>query len=201
VLENRVGTFAFLAFLAIVAVFLNWRYWRERATAIPTSDEALMQQIVADLSNLPPHIGDPKAPVVIRVSIDPKHGGPCTKGTVEFIRQLVRDYPGKVQAYFHKVYHDGKAECAAELTINGKKTFTVNLGGKQQTITLHGTARPGDSMSFLIRQIVEQEMAKVGQRREVRNAETKGSSEHETKLGGKISKIDGQKTLMGGVRR
>jgi len=198
VLENRVGTLVFLAFLAIVAVFLNWRYWRERATAVPTSDEALMQQIVADLSNLPPHIGDPKAPVVIRVSIDPKHGGPCTKGTVEFIRQLVRDYLGKVQAYFHKVSHDGKAECAAELTINGKKTFTVNLGGKQQTITLHGTARPGDSMSFLIRQIVEHEMAKVGQQREVRNTETKGSSEHETKRGGKI---DEQKTLMGGVRR
>ncbi len=197
-LENRVGTFAFLAFLAIVAVFLNWRYWRERATAIPTSDEALMQQIVADLSNLPPHIGDPKAPVVIRVSIDPKHGGPCTKGTVEFIRQLVRDYSGKVQAYFHKVSHGGKAECAAELTINGKKTFTVNLGGKQQTITLHGTARPGDSMSFLIRQIVEQEMAKISQQKGVRNAETKGSSEHETKRG---SKIDEQKTLMGGVRR
>jgi hypothetical protein len=175
VLENRVGTFAFLAFLAIVAVFLNWRYWRERATAVPTSDEALMQQIVADLSNLPPHIGDPKAPVVIRVSIDPKHGGPCPKGTVEFVRQLVRDYPGKVQAYFHKVSHDGKAECAAELTINGKKTFTVNLGGKQQTITLHGIARPGDPMSFFIRQIVEQELAKA--RKEVKDAEAIKKSE------------------------
>ncbi len=185
-LENRIGTLVFLAFLTIMAVFLNWRYWRERATAVPASDDALMQQIVADLSNLPPHIGDHKAPVVIRVSIDPKHGGPCTKGTVEFVRQLVRDYPGKVQAYFHKISHSGKAECAAELTINGKKTFTVNLNGKQQTITLHGTARPGDSMSFLIRQIVEQEIAKVGQQREVSSAETKGSKNQEAKQGRKV---------------
>ena len=184
--ENRVGTLVFLAFLAIVAVFLNWRYWRERATAVPTSDEALMQQIVADLSNLPPHIGDLNAPVVIQVFIDPKHGGPCTKGTVEFVRQLVRDYPGKVQAYFHKVSHGGKAGCAAELTINGKKTFTVNLGGKQRTITLHGTARPGDSMSFLIRQIVEQEIEKVSQQKEVSSAETKGSKKHEAQQERKV---------------
>jgi flagellar basal body L-ring protein FlgH len=88
---------------------------------------------------------------------------------------LVRDYPGKVQAYFHKVSHDGKAECAAELTINGKKTFTVNLGGKQQTITLHGIARPGDPMSFFIRQIVEQELAKA--RKEVKDAEAIKKSE------------------------
>jgi len=184
--KNRVGALVFLAFLAIVAVFLNWRYWRERATAVPTSDEALMQQIVADLSNLPPHIGDLNAPVVIQVSIDPKHGGPCTKGTVEFVRQLVRDYPSKVQAYFHKVSHSGKAGCAAELTINGKKTFTVNLGGKQRTITLHGTARPGDSMSFLIRQIVEQEIEKVGQQKEVSSAETKGSKKQEAEQGRKV---------------
>ncbi len=185
-LENRIGTLVFLAFLTIVAVFLNWRYWRERATAVPTSDDALMQQIVADLSNLPPHIGDQKAPVVIRVSIDPKHGGPCNKGTVEFVRQLVRDYPGKVQAHFHKVSHGGKAECAAELTINGKKTFTVNLGGKQRTITLHGTARPGDSMSFIIRQIVEQEIAKVSQQKEVSSAETKGSKKQEAQQERKV---------------
>ena len=184
--ENRVGTLVFLAFLAIAAAFLNWRYWRERATAVPVSDEILMQQIVADLSNLPPHIGDPKAPTVIRVSIDPKHGGPCTKGTVEFVRQLVRDYPGKVQAYFNKVSHSGESECSAELTINGKKTFTVNLGGKQQIITLHGTARPGDPMSFYIRQIVEQEIAKVSQQKEVSSAETEGSKNQEAEQGRKV---------------
>ncbi|MGQ9463676.1 MAG: hypothetical protein ACUVTP_13585 [Candidatus Fervidibacter sp.] len=87
--------------------------------------------------------------------------GPCTKGTVEFVRQLVRDYPDKVQAYFHKTGHEGKSECAAELTINGKKTFTVNIDGKPQTVTLHGVARPGDPMSFLIRQIIDQQIVKA----------------------------------------
>lgn len=177
--ENRVGTLIFFAFLASVAVFLNWRYYRERVTATPVSDEALMRQIVADLSNLPPRIGDPKAPIVVRVTVHPEHGGPCDRGTVRFVGQLIRDYPGKVQAHFHKVTHTVKAECAVELTINGKKSFTVNLGGKPRTVTLHGTARPGDPMSFYIRQIVEQEIAKVSQQKEVSDAETKGSKKHE----------------------
>ncbi len=197
-IENRIGTLLFLAFMTTAAVFLNWRYWRERVT--PTSDDVLMRQIVADLSNLPPHVGNPEAPIVVRVTVDPKHGGPCIKGTVEFVRQLVRDYPGKVQACFQKVSHGGKGECAAELTINGKKTFKVSLGGKQQTITLHGITRPGDPMSFLIRQIVEQEIAKASQQKEVRDAETKEKKHlpHLAKQGHKVSE---QKTLMGGVQR
>lgn len=162
--ENRIGLVVFLVFLTAMAVTVNLKYWKERTLATPMPDYALEQQIVADLSNLPPHIGDPQAPVVIRVTLDPKHGGPCTKGTVEFIRQLVRDYRGKVQAYFQRVSHHGEAKCAADLTINGKKTFTVPVGGKLQTVTIHGTARPGDSMSFLIRQIVEQEIAKANQK-------------------------------------
>lgn len=174
--ENKFGLLVFVLFLVSVAVALNWRYWKERASATLTPDDALERQIVADLSNLPNHIGDPKAPVVIQVTLDPKHGGPCTKGTVEFVRQLVRDYQGKVQAYFNKVSHKGKAECAADLTINGKKTFTVTVGGKPMTITLHGTARPGDSMSFYIRQIVEQEIGKVSHGKGVREAEKRGKA-------------------------
>ncbi len=104
---------------------VHWNYWRQQTAAL-TPDEVLNRQIVADLSNLPPHLGDPKAPIVIRVALDPQHGGPCTKGTVEFVRQLVRDYPGKVQAFFRKVHHGGDT-CAAELTINGQKTFTFPL--------------------------------------------------------------------------
>lgn len=163
--ENKVGLIIFMLFLVGSAVALNLRYWRERANVTLTPEEALEQQIVADLSNLPPHIGDPKAPIVIRVTLDPKHGGPCTKGTAEFVRQLVLDYKGKVQAYFNKVSHKDKGECAAELTINGKKTFTITVNNKPMTITLHGTARPGDPMSFYIRQIVEQEIAKHSSKR------------------------------------
>lgn len=172
--ENRIGLLIFMLFLIGVAVTLNLRYWRERANATFAPNDSLEQQIVADLSNLPPHIGDPKAPIVIRVTLDPKHGGPCTKGTVEFIRQLVREHEGKVQAYFNKVSHQGKAECAAELTINDKKTFTIVVNNKPVTITLHGTARPGDPMSFYIRRIVEQEIAKTLQGKEVGEAEAKG---------------------------
>lgn len=174
--ENRIGLVVFLVFLIAMAVVVNWKYWKERTVAAPTPDYALEQQIVADLSNLPPHIGDPQAPIVIRVSLDPKHGGPCTKGTIEFIRQLVRDYRGKVQAYFHKVSHQGKSGCAADLTINGRKTFTVTVGDKLQTVTIHGTARPGDSMSFLIRQIVEQEIAKATQKKGGEGRQRKGQS-------------------------
>ncbi len=173
--ENRLGLLIFMLFLIGVAVTLNLRYWRERANATFAPNDLLEQQIVADLSNLPPHIGDPKAPVVIRVTLDPKHGGPCTKGTVEFIRQLVREHEGKVQAYFNKVSHQGKAECAAELTINDKKTFTIVIKDKPMTITLHGTARPGDPMSFYIRRIVEQEIAKA-QGKGVSEAKAKGEA-------------------------
>lgn len=162
--ESRVGLLTFLLFLVGLAILLNLRYWRERVNATITPNDLLEQQIVADLSNLPPHIGDPKAPIVIRVTLDPRHGGPCTKGTVEFVRQLVRDYQGKVQAYFNKVHHQGSTECAAELTIDGKKTFTLTLDNKPVTITLHGTARPGDPMSFYIRQIVEQEIKRISQK-------------------------------------
>ncbi len=172
--ENRIGLLIFMLFLIGVAVTLNLRYWRERANATFAPNDSLEQQIVADLSNLPPHIGDPKAPIVIRVTLDPKHGGPCTKGTVELIRQLVREHEGKVQAYFNKVSHQGKAECAAELTINDKKTFTIVVNKKPVTITLHGIARPGDPMAFYIRQIVEQEIAKTLQGKEVGKAEAKG---------------------------
>lgn len=168
--ESRVGLLTFLLFLVGLAVLLNLRYWRERANATITPDDLLERQIVADLSNLPPHIGDPEAPVVISVTLDPQHGGPCTKGTVEFVRQLVRDYQGKVQAHFNKVSHQDSTGCAAELTINGKKTFTITLDNKPMTITLHGTARPGDPMSFYIRQIVEQEIERTSQGKEVSEA-------------------------------
>ncbi len=168
--ESRVGLLTFLLFLVGLAIFLNLRYWRERVNATITPDDLLERQIVADLSNLPSHIGDPKALVVIHITLDPQHGGPCTKGTVEFVRQLVRDYQGKVQAYFNKVSHQGFAECAAELTINGKKTFTITIDNKPITITLHGTARPGDPMSYYIRQIVEQEIKKTSQEKGVSEA-------------------------------
>jgi|FaiFalFF_MnMetaG_3_1042247.scaffolds.fasta_scaffold05912_4 hypothetical protein len=171
--QQRWGIALFWVVLAGMAVGLHWNYWRQQTTAL-TPDEVLQRQIVADLSNLPPHLGDPQAPIVICVALDPKHGGPCTKGTAEFVRQLVRDYPGKVQAFFRKVHHH-KDNCAAELTINGKKTFTLLLNGRPQTITLQGTARPGDPMSFLIRQIIEQELAKA--RREVKDAEAIKKSE------------------------
>lgn len=171
--ENRIGLLIFMLFLAGAAVTLNLRYWRERANATLTPTDVLEQQIVADLSNLPPHIGDLKAPVVIHVTLDPKHGGPCTKGTVEFVRQLVREYEGKVQAHFNKVFHQGKEDCATELTINGKKTFTITVSGKTVPVTLHGIARPGDAMSSYIRQIVEQEVAKASQEKEVSEAEVK----------------------------
>ncbi len=157
-MQGRWGTAIFLVSLALLAAGLNWNYYRHRQPL--TSDEALMQQIVADLSNLPPSLGDPKAPVLIEVTIDPKHAGPCGKGTVEFVRQLVRDYHGKVQARFYKVAHDDPS-CAAHLLVNGQKTFAVTVGSKKMTITLQGTARPGDPMSFYIRQIVEQEIAKA----------------------------------------
>lgn len=169
--QQRWGAALFWSMLVLAAVGVHWNYWRQQKTAL-TPDEVLQRQIVADLSNLPPHLGDPQAPIVIRVALDPQHSGPCTKGTVEFVRQLVRDYPGKVQAFFRKVHH-GSDSCAAALTINGRKTFTLSLNGRPRTITLHGTARPGDSMSLLIRQIVEQELMKV--RKEVRDAKTKGS--------------------------
>lgn len=169
--ENRVGLIIFMLFLVGSAVALNLRYWRERANVTFTPNDLLEQQIVADLSNLPPHIGDPKAPIVIRVTVDPKHGGPCTKGTVELVRQLAREHEGKVQAYFNKVSHKVKGECAAELTINGKKTFTITVNNKPMTIMLHGIARPGDPMSFYIRQIVEQEIEMTSQKKEVSEAE------------------------------
>ncbi len=165
--KQRWGVALFWLVLVGMAVGAQWNYWRQQTTAL-TPDEVLHRQIVADLSNLPPHLGDPKAPIVVRVILDPQHGGPCAKGTVEFVRQLVRDYPGKVQAFFQKVHHDSSS-CAAELTINGQKTFTLLINGRSQTVTLHGTARPGDSMSFLIRQIVEQEWAKV--QKEVRSTQ------------------------------
>lgn len=162
-MSQRSGVALFWLMLAGMAVGWHWSYWQQRTTVL-TPDEMLQRQIVADLSNLPSHLGDSQAPIVFHVTFDPTHGGPCTKGTVEFVRQLVRDYPGKVQAFFRKVHHHGE-NCSAELTINGKKTFTVLLKGRPQTITLHGTARPGDSMSFLIRQIVEQELAKIAKER------------------------------------
>jgi len=166
--QQQWGAALFWSMLVLAAVGVHWNYWRQQKSAL-TPDEVLQRQIVADLSNLPPHLGDPQAPVVIHVALDPKHGGPCTKGTVEFVRQLVRDYPRKVQAFFRKVPH-GNDSCAVALTINGKKTFTLPLNGSPKTITLQGTARPGDPMSFLIRQIIEQELAKA--RKEVRGAET-----------------------------
>ncbi len=76
------------------------------------------------------------------------------------LRQLVRDYPSKVQAFFRKV-HYGSGSWAAALTINGRKTFILSLNGRHWTIILHGTARPGDSVSLLIRQIVEEELVKM----------------------------------------
>lgn len=171
--SNKIGSVVFMLFLFSMAVALNLRYWRERGDVTAPSNDLLERQIVADLSNLPSHIGNSKAPIVIRITLDPKHGGPCTKGTVEFVRQLVREHEGKVQAYFNKVSHQGKGECAAELTINGKKTFTIMINGEPKTITLHGTARPGDPMSFYIRQIVEQEIAKALQGKEVSEAKAK----------------------------
>lgn len=185
--ENRIGLLIFMLFLIGVAVTLNLRYWRERANATFAPNDSLEQEIVADLSNLPPHIGEPKAPIVIRVTLDPKHGGPCTKGTVEFIRQLVREYDGKVQAYFNKVSHQGKAECAAELTINDKKTFTIVINNKPMTITLHGTARPGDPMSFYIRQIVEQEIRRTSQEKEVSEAIHNSEAARPKSLSSKVS--------------
>lgn len=170
--QQQWGAALFWSMLVLAAVGVHWHYWRQQKSAL-TPDEVLQRQIVADLSNLPPHLGDPQAPVVIHVALDPQHGGPCTKGTVEFVRQLVRDYPGKVQAFFRKRQDDGSGSCAAALTINGRKTFTLSLNGRPLTITLHGTARPGDSMSLLIRQIVEEELVKM--RKGVRDAETEGS--------------------------
>lgn len=168
--EQRWVVALFWLVLAGIAVGVYWNYRRQQDSVL-TPDEVLQRQIVADLSNLPPHLGDPQAPVVIHVTLDPQHGGPCTKGTVEFVRQLVRDYPGKVQAFFRKV-HYGSGSCAAALTINGRKTFTISLNGRPRTITLHGTARPGDYMSLLIRQIVEEELVKM--RKEVKDTETEG---------------------------
>lgn len=171
-MSQRFGVALFWLMLVGMAAGVHWNYWRQRTTVL-TSDEVLQWQIVADLSNLPSHLGDPQAPIVFHITLDPTHGGPCTKGTVEFVRQLVRDYPGKVQAFFRKVHHHSD-NCSVELTINGKKTFTILLDGRPRTITLHGTARPGDPMSFLIRKIVEQELAKIP--REEKGAEaTKGT--------------------------
>jgi len=41
-------------------------------------------------------------------------------------------------------------------------------------------------MSFLVRQIVEQEIAKVSQQKEVSSAETKGSKNQEAEQGRKV---------------
>ncbi len=155
---NRWGTVSFLLFLTALAVWLNWNYWRNRVNATPT--ETLERQIVADLSNLPPEMGEPDAPIIIEVTLYPRYAGPCDKGTVEFVRQLVRDYPGKVRARFQKLERHERVECAAHLTINGKRTFQVRMEDKPVQITLHGIARPGDPMSYLVRRIVEQEIAK-----------------------------------------
>lgn len=157
-MSQRFGVALFWLMLVGMAVGVYWNYWQQQTTVL-TSDEVVQRQIVADLSNLPSHLGDPQAPIVLHVTLDPT-GGPCTKGTTELVRQLVRDYPGKVQAFFRKVHHHSYS-CSAELTINGKKTFTILLDGRPRTITLHGISRPGDPMSFLIRQIVEQELAKI----------------------------------------
>lgn len=167
---NRWGTVLFLLFLMALAVWLNWNYWRNWVNATPT--QALERQIVADLSNLPPVLGDEKAPVLIEVTLYPRYAGPCDKGTVEFVRQLVRAYPGKVRARFRKLDDPNKkVECAAHLTINGKQTFQVRMEGKPIKITLHGIARPGDPMSEIVRKIVEQEIAKS--QKEVKDAKTK----------------------------
>ncbi len=168
-MADRWGIAFFLGFLILLIGWTNWNYWWS-SSPTAASTESFEQQIVADLSNLPPELGDPSAPVLIEVTIDPRHAGPCGKGTAMFVRQLVQDYPGKVRAKFHKVAHGG-AECAAHLLINGQKTFTLLREGKPFTVTLHGTARPGDPMSFLIRQIVEQEIAKASRGGEERQGE------------------------------
>ncbi len=170
-MADRWGIAFFLGFLILLIGWTNWNYWRS-SSPTATFTESFEQQIVADLSNLPPKLGDSNAPVLIEVTIDPHHAGPCGKGTVEFIRQLVRDYPGKVRANFHKVARRD-ASCAAHLLINGQKTFTLLREGKPFTVTLHGIARPGDPMSFLIRQIVEQEIAKASKGGEERRGERK----------------------------
>ncbi len=168
-MADRWGIAFFLGFLILLIGWTNWNYWRS-SSPTAASTESFEQQIVADLSNLPPKLGDPNAPVLIEVTIDPRHAGPCDKATVMFIRELVRDYPGKVRAKFHMGAHED-AGCAAHLLINGRKTFNILREGKPFPVTLHGIARPDDPMSFLIRQIVEQEIAKASKGGEERRGE------------------------------
>ncbi len=161
---SRAGSIAFLLGAAILAGWLNFQHQRLRAD--PTAIEKAQWRIVADLSNLPPALGPQTAPVTISVTLHPKTAGPCIKGTVEFVRQLVERYEGQVRARFRKVDHpSGPAtECSADLTINGKKTFLVTIGGKTFRATLHGVARPGDPMSEIVRQVVEREIRTYEQR-------------------------------------
>lgn len=166
---NRLSTALFLGLLAVMAIYLNWSYWRNRISATP---DDWQQKIVADLSNLPPTLGNENAPVLIEVTLFPRYAGPCDKATVAFVQHLVKDHPGKVRAHFHILdRHD--VECSAHLTINGKQTFTIQMEGKQANVTLHGIARPGDPMSEVVRQIVEQEIAKA--EKEVKDAKSEAS--------------------------
>lgn len=147
----------FLMTLVLVTTWLQWRSWRQREA--PPTLPVSQQSITSDLSNLPPQLGPKEAPIVIEVSFNPRHAGPCDKGTIMFVRQLVEEYEGKVQARFHKAMEHPKGlQCAAQLTVNGKRRFKVKVGGREVEVQLHGIARPGDPMSEIVRQIVEQEL-------------------------------------------
>ncbi|MCS7225135.1 MAG: hypothetical protein NZ959_11390 [Armatimonadetes bacterium] len=157
--SSSLGAVLFLGGMALFALWMNLHH-RRNAPSQESLEQAQLR-IAADLSNLPDALGPADAPVTVSVRIHPKLAGPCDKGTVEFVRQMIQAFHPRVRAVFHKVYdhaHSG-AGCSASLEINGKKTFTVTMGGRTFKATIHGVARPGDPMSDIVRQAIEQEIA------------------------------------------